>query len=215
MPDSDETRNGLNLSEWSTLGLLSALEEEGRVTQRGLAARLGVALGLTNSLLKRAIKKGLVKVKQAPAKRFAYYVTPRGFAEKSRLVGDYLSTSLSFFRQSREEYAAIFDAVEAGDGVVLFGVGELAEIALLSAREKDIEPTAIVHPGSNLAQFSGLSVTSSLDALPEDYAGSIVLCGVEQPQDSYDVLVKRFGEERVYAPPLLHITRNANRGDQS
>src|SRR3546814_11880534 len=64
---------------------------------------MGVALGLANALLKRCAAKGLVKIQNAPARRYAYYLTPKGFAEKSRLVAEYLEPSLHFFRGSRSQ----------------------------------------------------------------------------------------------------------------
>ncbi len=89
---------GANESGEITLGLLTAVEANSQLTQRSAAKELGVALGLVNAYLKRCIRKGLIKVKQAPANRYAYYVTPKGFAEKSRLTVEYLSVSLAFFR---------------------------------------------------------------------------------------------------------------------
>src|SRR3972149_9861076 len=68
------------------LGLLESVERDGGQSQRRLASELGIALGLVNAYLKRCIKKGLVKVSEAPARRYAYYLTPQGFAEKSRLT---------------------------------------------------------------------------------------------------------------------------------
>ena len=50
-----------------------------------LKHELGVSVGLINTLIKRAVKKGLVKVREAPYKRYAYYLTPHGFAKKVRL----------------------------------------------------------------------------------------------------------------------------------
>ena len=47
------------------------------------------------------MKKGFVKAKAAPYKRYAYYLTPKGFNEKSRLVAQYLEVSLDFFRTAR------------------------------------------------------------------------------------------------------------------
>ncbi len=61
-----------------TLAVLNAVHENDKVTQRSLAQEVGVALGLTNAYLKRCVKKGLVKVKQAPANRYLYYLTPKG-----------------------------------------------------------------------------------------------------------------------------------------
>ena len=68
------------------LNLLNSVDD-GAQSQRRIAEDLGIALGLVNAYLKRCVKKGLVKVSQAPARRYAYYLTPQGFAEKSRLTG--------------------------------------------------------------------------------------------------------------------------------
>src|SRR6195256_3270743 len=90
------------------LGLLQSVERDGGQSQRRIAEDLGIALGLVNAYLKRCIKKGLVKVSQAPARRYAYYLTPQGFAEKSRLTVEYLSSSFSFFRQAKADCTQVF-----------------------------------------------------------------------------------------------------------
>src|SRR5262249_14347431 len=95
------------------LGLLESVERDGGQTQRRLASGLGIALGLVNAYLKRCIKKGLVKVGQAPARRYAYYLTPQGFAEKSRLTAEYPSHSFSFFLPARTDSAQLFVAAPA------------------------------------------------------------------------------------------------------
>ena len=64
------------------LRLLTAVEKNSRVTQRSVSRDLGIALGLTNSYLKRCVKKGLIKVQSAPANRYAYYLTPMGLRKK-------------------------------------------------------------------------------------------------------------------------------------
>src|SRR3974377_742902 len=90
------------------LGLLDAVEQERAHSQRHLASELGVALGLVNAYLKRCINKGLVKVRQAPPRRSAFYLTPRGFAEKSRLTVEYLSYSFGFFREAKTDCSDLF-----------------------------------------------------------------------------------------------------------
>ena len=64
------------------LGLLESVEQSSATSQRRLAAELGIAVGLVNAYLNRCIQKGLVKVTQAPARRYAYYLTPQGFRGK-------------------------------------------------------------------------------------------------------------------------------------
>src|SRR5215813_20847 len=87
-------------------GLLESVERDSAQSQRRLASELVIALGLVNAYLKRCIKKGLVKVSEAPARRYAYYLTPQGFAEKSRLTVEYLTYSFGFFRQARADCSA-------------------------------------------------------------------------------------------------------------
>ena len=214
MSYQDDIRDGLKLSDRATLSLLSVLEDDGHATQRGLAARIGVALGLTNTLLKRAVRKGLVKVKDVPAKRFAYFVTPKGFSEKGRLVAEYLSSSLTFFRQARAEYTDVY-AQALGRGhtrIALYGMGELAEIAILSAQEADAELCGMIHIGSNQAMFTDLTVYSSLDAALAENIDAVVITEADAPQQAYDDLVKHLGAERVFVAPMLHITQNGAGG---
>src|SRR5713226_7930774 len=106
------------------LGLLESVERGGAQSQRRLASELGVALGLVNAYLKRCITKGLVKVAGAPARRYAYYLTPHGFAEKSRLTVEYLSYSFSLFREAKKDYTATLETAR-GRGfsrIALLGV---------------------------------------------------------------------------------------------
>src|SRR5271166_5482255 len=114
------------------LGLLQSVERDGGQSQRRLAAELGIALGLVNAYLKRCIKKGLVKVGDAPARRYAYYLTPQGFAEKSRLTVQYLSNSFSFFRLAKSDCARVLEQAKASSfsRLVLAGKSDLAEIAI-------------------------------------------------------------------------------------
>ena len=95
------------------LGLLESVQRGDAHSQRRLASELGIALGLVNAYLKRCITKGLVKVGEAPAKRYAYYLTPGGFAEKSRLTIEYLSYSFSLFRQAKTDCMTVLKAARA------------------------------------------------------------------------------------------------------
>src|ERR1700704_4647095 len=142
------------------LGLLESVERGGGQSQRRLASELGVALGLVNAYLKRCITKGLVKVSGAPARRYAYYLTPHGFTEKSRLTVEYLSYSFTLFRRAKTDYAAALDAAR-GRGfarIAILGVSDLAEIAALCALDTGIAIVAVVDAQSELERFAGVPV---------------------------------------------------------
>lgn len=214
MSDPNDMRDGLKLTDRATLSLLSALENNEPVTQRGLSKHIGIALGLTNTLLKRAVHKGLVKMYQAPAKRYAYYITPKGFGEKSRLVAEYLTSSLAFFRQARGEYTSAYKKIQAKghQRIALFGAGELAEIAALSALEDGIELHSVIQLGSNVSQFSNIPVINSIETAMEAELDAVIITNSDAPQEAYEALREHFDDERIFSVPLLHITRDSAKG---
>lgn len=188
------------------LGLLSAVESGDVVSQLTLSRRVGVAVGLVNKILKRAVHKGYVKIRSAPAKRYAYYLTPKGFAEKSRLVAEYVETSLDFFRQAKAQYSHIFQRAQnvGFSRLALFGRGELLEIAVLVAMEHEVTLVGIVDPSALEAQKLGLTVVAELDALDEFDA--VILADTLDAQTHYNELVATLGVDRVFTPELLRIS---------
>jgi DNA-binding MarR family transcriptional regulator len=194
-----------NLAE--TVELLDNLAGQGAQNQRTLARKIGVSVGLVNALVHRAVRKGLIKVQQAPARRYAYYLTPKGFAEKSRLVAEYLDYSLSFFRTARQGYGEVFARCEAAGSrrIVLCGAGELAEIAILAAIGMNVEIVAVLDRETNQVRVAGLPVVRSLaDIAPDEV---LVITDGRKPQEIYEQLSATAGGERVYAPALLRISQ--------
>ncbi len=102
-----------------TLGILTTVADTTTVSQRGLAKELGIALGLANAYVKRCVRKGLVKMRGAPRNRYAYYLTPEGFAEKSRLTTRYLARSFHFYRRSTAADDATNSALTAWMRILL------------------------------------------------------------------------------------------------
>ena len=134
-----------NLNKKITLDLLSALEENENITQRTMAGKLGVALGLANAYLKKSVEKGFVKIKQVPRKRYSYYITPKGFAEKAALTAEYFASSYAFFRKSKSDCELILNEclINGIYDVILSDISELAEITILTSLESKINILAI------------------------------------------------------------------------
>jgi DNA-binding MarR family transcriptional regulator len=195
------------------LGLLDAVEQERAQSQRLLASELGIALGLVNAYLKRCVKKGLVKVRGAPARRYAYYLTPRGFAEKSRLTVEYLSRSFDFFRQAKTECSGLFRSAKARayKRVLLAGRSDLAEIAALCAIEHGIEIVGVVQEGASKRQFIGLPVFADFDSVAERF-DAVLITDLTSAQATCDAAIARFGGERVLVPDLLRLRTKPRSG---
>jgi DNA-binding MarR family transcriptional regulator len=185
------------------LNLLNSVDD-GAQSQRRIAEELGIALGLVNAYLKRCVKKGLVKVSQAPARRYAYYLTPQGFAEKSRLTVQYISESFSFFRQARADCAQTFALAKERNfhSLVLTGKSDLAEIAILSAVDAGVSVVAIVDENAAVRMFVGRPVVSHYDELAAPF-DAIMITDVMDAKRAFDEAVKFHGPQRVLAPKLL------------
>lgn len=195
-----------------TAGLLAAIERNGAASQRGLANELGIALGLVNAYVKRCTKKGLIKVRTAPARRYAYYVTPKGLAEKSRLTAEYLSHSLSFFRSARQSCSVLLSDlshVREWRFIAVIGSGDLAEIAILCALEQRLSVVAVVDGSKEKAQLIGVPVVASFASLPSTIDGVVVATLIES-QKAYDSAVEMLGSQRVAVPSVLGVTEVAS-----
>jgi hypothetical protein len=182
------------------LGVLDAVERNPSVTQRSVARDLGIALGLVNAYLNRCLSKGLIKIGQVPPRRYAYYLTPRGMSEKSRLTATYLMDSFAFFREARMQCNELFQTLVARDQrrLALVGGGDLAEIARLVARDHLVEIAGIAPASGDAA-----GLTANLEGFgPLD---AIVVTALEQSRETFAAAVELLGAERVYAPALLRV----------
>jgi DNA-binding MarR family transcriptional regulator len=200
------------------LSVLTTIERDCAITQRALARELGIALGLANAYLRRCVRKGLVKMRQVPINRYAYYLTPQGLAEKSRLTAEYLAVSLDFFRRARTDCAAVFRQCEAlgWQSVALYGAGDLAEIAVLSAGETTVEVLCVIDSEQLGRRCGGRPIVPDLDAALV-HAGAqgldgIIVTDTQAPQANFDYLrsaVELSGLPAgcVVAPSLLRISR--------
>ncbi len=98
------------LQEDTHFRVLRVLQEKPHITQRELALRLGVSLGVTNFVLRALLDKGAIKVRNfrgsTQKASYAYVLTPSGLAEKATLTA-------RFLMRKREEYEALKAEIEA------------------------------------------------------------------------------------------------------
>jgi len=200
--------NNQQKEDAATLEILQVIENKDNITQRHLADKLDVALGLANSYLKRCVRKGLVKVQQAPANRYLYYLTPQGFSEKSRLTAQYLSSSFNFYRNASSSINQIYQQCVANNSnrILLCGISELAEIAAIRSHDYPLVITGVFDPTITSNKFLGLPVWNNFDEV-EEYDASL-LTSLENAQNLYSLLEKEIDTELIHVPSILGINRN-------
>ena len=186
-----------------TLGILQAIESKKDVTQRHLASRLDVALGLANSYLKRCVHKGLIKIQQAPANRYFYYLTPKGFSEKSRLTTQYLSSSFDFYRKANESLIELFKKCEHEEkkNIILCGISELTEITIIRTHEFPVLVSGILDFNFEKKEFLKLPVAKRLDTF--DDFDMCIITSLENADEYLDFLYKNINKEKIMVPSIL------------
>ena len=166
------------------LEILAELARTDQVTQRRLAARLGIALGLTNLYLKRLARKGYIKITSIPPRRVRYLLTPKGMAQKTRLTYEYMDYSRQLYRETRTALRQkLLPLVQHGrPQVALYGTEEAAELAFLTLRELGLEVKAVFSEGGEGTAFLGLPVRP-LGELTPDRVKLVIVASFTPAQD--------------------------------
>ena len=179
------------------LRLLEAVHEDSRVTQRGLASKLGIALGLANIYLKRMIHKGYIKCVNVQPNRISYLITPRGIAEKARLTYEFMDYSLHLYGEVRQHLReAMQDCAAAGKRVAIYGSGEAAELAYLSLKESGLEPVAIFDEVGG--HFLGMPVLPIAEIADTEFDLIIVAALDRSGQHSADLIAVGVPREKLF-----------------
>lgn len=150
------------------LQILNIIEQNPRVSQRKITVQTGVAAGLVHSFMSRVINKGWVRAKQVSAKRWLYFLTPKGFIEKSQLSVNYLSRTLKIYRATqRIVHKKLNDCIQNDQkDMVVVGESELAEICALNIMAlKGINLVAVIAENNTGAELLGKKV-QPYDTLP-------------------------------------------------
>lgn len=132
--------------------VLQAIASGQRITQRSLSSELGVALGLTNLLVRRLVAKGYVKVAGIGTRHIRYLMTAAGWEALAHATRRSLQNTVVLYTETREQIrgslAAISERCEvdaAGQKrVVFYGAGDVAEIAYVSLQSTDLTLVGVV-----------------------------------------------------------------------
>lgn len=159
------------------LDLLRTVEQDCRLTNRSAARKLGVSLKLAHQLLARMVEKGLLHVRVVHARRWDYFLTPRGLAEKTRLTLEFLEFSMRFYREARRRSSHLCRELRRRGvrSVAFLGAGDLAEIAYLGVRECELSLCEVYDDAAAPGPFLGLPV-QRFDSLPRTRADAVMVC---------------------------------------
>ena len=99
------------LQEDNNFRVMRLLEENPDLTQRELAARLGISVGGLNYCLKALMEKGLVKMRNFTHSKnkfgYVYMLTPTGIAEKAAITHRFLHRKMEEYELLKAEIDAL------------------------------------------------------------------------------------------------------------
>jgi len=175
-----------------TLKILEEIEKDKAPSQRYLAGKLNISLGLVNSFIKRLAQKGLFKIKNIPKNRVKYILTPKGAAEKTRLTYKYIQYSFQFYKSAREKLRILFYGLTKNGNkkIVFYGAGDLAEIAYISLQEVPIELVAVIDDNKAGEIFMDFVITGS-DYLSTIYFDKIIITNIDDTENILKNIFKK------------------------
>lgn len=149
-------------------GILTAVSSNEEISQRSLARNLGIALGLTNLLLRTLAHKGLIRIVRVRPNRLRYLLTPAGIAEKARMSLDALQASVTFYVEARNRIRDSFAELSAqwptdnghpaAKRIVFYRAGEVAEIGYVCLQETDLQLVGVIDE-ARTRPFFGMAVS--------------------------------------------------------
>ena len=157
--------------------LLAEVQRRPEASQRELAQRVGIALGMTNLLLHNLAQKGYVRISRAGWRRWLYALTPEGLTRKLHLTFAYIHRFVDQYQRVRQTLRdeLALEEMNAESRVAIYGTGEFAELVYLGLKDLGIEEIEVFTPGqANGAKFLGMPVQEMSRFQPSQYDRVVV-----------------------------------------
>jgi len=144
---------------------LLEIKDNPALSQRSLAHKLNISLGLTNAILQNLIYRGWVKAQKMTGRKILYLVTPQGMARAANLVYDRFRETQNYYQYTKELLTSyLADLYNQGKRrAVIYGTNQLAEITYLSLLDSPIKLHSILTDDSSKKKFLGHEVLTLSD----------------------------------------------------
>ena len=128
------------------LRLLEELERNPIISQRELSHKFNIALGVTNACLRRMARKGWIRIRGLSHRKIGYYLTPIGFAEKTKLTLHMISYTVQHYSELKKMISERLLEMER-DGfhrIVFYGISDEMEVAYITLQGVNLKLVGIV-----------------------------------------------------------------------
>ena len=195
------------MPERKHLETLLEIKHNPSLTQRSLAHRLNISLGLTNAILQNLMHRGWVKAKKMTGRKILYLITPQGIARATNLVYDRFRETHNYYLYTKELLTSYLTELynEGKRSVIIYGTSHLAEIAYLCLLDSPLQFHSIITDdpsSSSKKKFLGHEVLTLSDFTQKisetsDLENLIVLSTISQEEYEEGKEHKREGEDKT------------------
>ena len=128
------------------LDTLLELKDNPSQSQRSLAHKLNISLGLTNSILQNLIHRGLIKAQKMTGRKILYLITPKGMVQATNFIYDRVRETQHYYQYAKDLLTAHFTNLydKGARKAAIYGTGQLAEIAYLSLLDSPLKLHSII-----------------------------------------------------------------------
>ena len=193
MRSKNEQQESSEPESYRELRLLTEVDDNPEVTQRVLSQRLGIALGLTNLVVRNLVQKGYIRATHAGWKRWFYNLTPEGFAHKLRLTVSYIHRVLDHYQRVRQTLRQQLEplALHEESRIAMYGTGDFAELVYLGLKEYGIEEIDVFSTvEESHTRFLGMPVRDVATLQSAEY-DRVILALLESSDGIYEDLQQR------------------------
>jgi len=128
------------------LKTLLEIKDDPSLSQRSLAHKLNISLGLTNSILQNLIHRGLIKAQKMTGRKILYLITPKGMIQATNFIYDRVRETQHYYQYAKDLLTTYFTNLydKGTRKAVIYGTGQLAEITYLSLLDSPLRLHSII-----------------------------------------------------------------------
>jgi ribosomal protein S25 len=118
------------------LNVMGIISRSSQLSQREVAQKAGISVGLVNLAVKRLVQTGYLKVINFNSRKAEYLLTPKGISEMSSRSYQYVVKTVRTYQEfCRQAKKMILNLKAKGHRqFVVLGEGEIADLILLTLR---------------------------------------------------------------------------------
>ena len=149
------------------LDTLLELKDDPSLSQRSLAHKLNISLGLTNAILQNLIHRGWVKAKKMTGRKILYLITPKGMVQATNFIYDRVRETQHYYQYTKDllttHFTNLYD--KGVRKAAIYGTGQLAEITYLSLLDSPLRLYSIItdDSASSKKKFLGHEILTLSD----------------------------------------------------